>query len=663
VVPLPYPNTRDRNPTITGTGFSNLQSFGPYDNFSWKQNFAGSTTYIAGSHTMKFGVTYSLYRKNENALAGSNEGTFSAFNTPGATASVNATGVTGTVNNNLQLWANFLLGTNATLTQASFDYTADLRQKTFEAFAQDEWRIRRNLTLYYGVRYSFFGSPWDKNGRLTNFVPELFDPADAPDVTGAGNRVPGTGNYCNGLIVNAQNYITGPANFNCTPIASPWGKFIMDAPKTDFAPRVGIAWDPFGKGETSVRAGYGIYHDQVLNGTLLQQIGLNPPYQQTCTVTGINISNAVPGGNCSAAASNTAPNLRGIQADWHTPYMQHWSLDVQHQLTRKTFVSVGYYGSKGTHLIGAFELNALPPGYAISLGPTGCATGASTTPTTWCQQPGTAFFSSAATNILDQIRPYQGYRSLNIVQPRYNSNYHSLQVAGRHQFTSDSYFDLAYTWGRNMTDNLSDRSHAPQNSYDIESEYGRANFDRRHILTMNYVYELPWFSEQRGFAGKLLGGWQMSGIMTFQTGLPFTATTSSFDAAGLGNNPALIAGNRPNQLCDPNEGGAGTFEEWFNTDCFEPNPANSPSVIVPNFVGSAGRSTIEGPGTKRVDFTLAKNIRFGEHMRLQLRAETFNVFNWTNFRALQTNRTNAAFGQVISVRDPRTMQFGIKFYW
>lgn len=661
-VSLPYPNTRDRNTTISGAGFSNLQSFGPYDNFSWKQNLTGSVTYIAGSHTMKFGAMYSLYRKNENALAGSNEGTFSGFNTPGTNQRINATGVTGTVNNNLQLWANFLMGTNATLTQASFDYTADLRQKTFEAYAQDEWRVRNNLTVYYGVRYSFFGSPWDKNGRLTNFVPELWDASQAPQVTGAGNRVPGTGNYCNGLIANAQNYTTGPANFNCTPIASPWGKFIMDAPKNDFAPRIGFAWDPFGKGTTSIRTGYGIYHEQVLNGTLLQQIGLNPPYQQTCTVTGVNIANPVPGGNCNVAASNVAPNLRGIQADWQTPYMQHWSLDFQQQLDNKTFLSVGYYGSKGVHLIGGFEQNTLPPGYAISLGATGCAVGASTTPTAPCQVAGTAFFSSAATSILDQIRPFRGYRSLNIVQTRYNSNYHSAQVSFKRRFTGDSYFDLAYTWSKNLTDNLSDRSHAPQNSYDIKSEYGLANFDRRHILTMNYVYELPFYRSQQGFAGKVLGGWQASGIMTFQSGLPFTVVTSSFDAAGLGNSPALISGNRPTMLCDPNEGGAQTQQQWFNTSCFALNPLSSATNIA-NVPGSAGRSTILGPGTKRVDFTLAKNIRFTENLRLQLRAEVFNIFNWTNFRGLSLNRTAANFGQVISVRDPRTMQFAAKFYW
>lgn len=660
---LPYTNERDRVSTISGNGFSALQGFGPYDNFSWKQNFTGTLTWIKGSHQMKFGAIYSLYRKNENALAGNNEGIFSGFNTPGATARVNAPGVTGTVNNNLQLWANFLLGTNVSLTQASFDYTADLRQKTFEWFAQDEWKVRRNLTFYYGVRYSFFGSPWDNNGRLTNFAPELWSSAAAPLVTGAGSRVSGTGkNFCNGIIVNSQNYMTGPASFNCTPISSPWGKFIMDAPKNDYAPRVGLAWDPFGKGETSIRTGYGIYHDQVLNGTLLQQIGLNPPYQQTCTVTGVNITNPVPGGNCTVASSATVSSLRGIQTDWHTPYMQHWSLDIQQQLDKNTLVTVGYYGSKGTHLIGAYELNDLAPGYAISLGNTACAVGASTTPTAPCQVAGAAFTTSASAAILDQIRPYRGYRSLNIIMPRFNSNYHSLQVFGRHTFSSDSEVDVAYTWSKNLSDNQTDRSTAPQDSYDIASEYGRAALDRRHVLTISYIYELPFFRDQKGAAGKFLGGWQLSGIITRQTGLPFTVTTSSFDRSGLGNSPALVSGNRPALLCDPNSGGSQTFENWFNTTCFQPNPSVTTTGIV-NEPGSAGRGIVNGPPTNRVDFTLAKNFRFTESIRLQLRGEAFNIFNWTNYRALSTNVTSGTFGQVTSVRDPRTLQFAAKFYF
>ena len=675
--PFPYPVTRDRAPTLEGTGFSNLQSFGPYDNFSWKQNLNGATTWIKGNHTMKFGAIYSLYRKNENALGGFNEGRYTAFNTPGASAVTLAAGcvvapVTTAQCTQLQQWANFLIGTNATFNQASFDYTADFRQKTFEAFAQDEWKFRPNLTLYIGVRYSFFGSPYDKNGRLTNFVPELWDPAQAPLVTGSGNRVAAAGkNFCNGVIANTQNYTTGPANFNCTPIPSPFGKFVVDAPKNDFAPRVGLAWDPFKNGDTSVRMGYGIYHDQVLNGTLLQHIGLNPPYQVTCNVTGVNIANPVPGGNCAAVAAATAPNLRALQADWETPYMQHWSLDVQRQLFKNTLVTVGYYGSKGTNLIGAFELNEIPAGYAISRGPTGCApfNSNTTTPTGPCQVAGGAFFSTAQSVVLDQLRPYRGYRSINIVQPRFNSNYHSLQVFGQHRFSGSSQVNLAYTWSKNLSDNQTDRSTAPQDSFNTKGDYGRATLDRRHILTANWVYDLPFFNKTPGIVGLLLGGWQFQGIATYQTGLPFTVTTSNYDPAGLGFIPALVAGGRPTIICNPNINGAQTQQQWFDTTCFTPNPpappGNSPTVNsgIPNVVGTSPRGIIEGPANRRVDFTLSKNFNFNEDMRLQLRAESFNVFNWTNFNTMSLNVTATNFGAVLTARDPRTMQFGAKFYW
>lgn len=686
--PLPYQVTRDRVPTLTGTGFSNLQSFGPYDNFSWKQNLSGAVTWIKGNHTMKFGTIYSMYRKNENALAGNNEGIYSAFNTPGATSVLIAPDPDGPGplpggNTVRQQWANFLLGTNATFTQASFDYTADLRQMTFEGYAQDEWKFRPNLTLYFGVRYSFFGSPYDKNGRLTNFVPQLWDPAQAPLVTGAGNRVAAAGkNFCNGIIANAQNYTTGPTNFNCTPIVSPYGKFVVDAPKNDFAPRVGLAWDPFSDGKTSIRTGYGIYHDQVLNGTLLQHIGLNPPYQVTCTVTGINIANPVPGGNCAAAAAATAPNIRALQADWETPYMQHWSLDVQRQIFQNTLVTVGYYGSKGTNLIGAFELNEIPAGYAISRGPTGCATGASTTPTVPCQAPGTAFLSAATTNILDQLRPYRGYRSINVVQPRFNSDYHSLQIFAQHRFSGSSQFNLAYTWSKNLSDNQTDRSTAPQDSFNIAGDYGRAQLDRRHIITANWVYDIPFFDNTRGITGLLLGGWQFQGIATYQTGLPLTVTTSNYDPAGLGFITALVAGGRPTIICNPNANAPHTQQQWIQpvfipnptgtglvlnpSRCFQPNAASLaslPNTNVPNVVGTSPRGVVEGPQNRRVDFVMSKNFNFSEDMRLQLRAESFNVFNWTNFNAISLNVTAANFGAVTSARDPRTFQFGAKFYW
>ncbi len=263
--------------------------------------------------------------------------------------------------------------------------------------------------------------------------------------------------------------------------------------------------------------------------------------------------------------------------------------------------------------------------------------------------------------ILDQIRPYKGYRSITMLEPRFNSNYHSLQVYAQHRFARSSQVNVAYTWSKNLTDEQNDRTNAPQNNYDIRSEYSRAALDRRHVFSLNYIYELPFFSNRHDFAGKVLGGWETSGIVVYNTGLPFTVTTSSYDPAGLGFIPALIAGGRPNLLCDPNAGALHTLQRYFNTSCFQPNPAATATGLS-NTPGSAGRGIINGPPSFRVDFSMIKNIRFGETTNLQLRGEAFNVFNHTNFRSFgSTNVTSGLFGTIGAVRDPRTIQLGVKF--
>ncbi len=681
--PLAYPNTKDIVPIISGNGFSTLTEFGPYNNFSYKHNFAGDMTLVRGNHTFKFGGQYSYYRKNENALAGNNQGIFSGFlNTvPSSVVQANVLAPNAAVGEpnatrrtNFQLFANFLLGNNVAFSQARFDYTADMRQIAIEPYAQDEWRFRKNITVYYGVRYSYFGAPYDRNGRLSNFDPSVFSTASAPQVTGAGNRVVTTGNFCNGLIVNSQNALSA-AN-GCVPTVSPYGKYLLKAPKGDFGPRFGIAWDPFGKGTTSVRTGYGIYYDQVLNGTWEQNIGLNPPYQETFSVSSVSggtgtvattprLDQPVPTGvPVTAGSSVTALSVRALQANWKDPYMQHWSFEVQHQFGSKgdTLLSVGYYGSKGTHLIGAYELNELAPGVALR---SQCASGANTlqTPgvvTALCQTPGTYFGGTlgVSSNILDQIRPYRGYRSINIITPQFNSNYNSLQVLAQKRFSGSSQINVAYTWAKNLTDNQTDRSTAPMNSYNIRLDRGRATLDRRQIFTANYIYDLPILTKRHDLVGNVLGGWEISGIVTLQTGLPNSPLGANYDAAGLGNIPALIAGNRPNTLCDPNANAPHTFEQYFNSACFQTNPTTG--IIPGNNVNTGGRGTIDGPPTKRVDFSLFKNFRFGESVTFQFRAEAFNVFNHTNFRAIQGSVASAVYGQVTTVRDPRTIQFGAK---
>jgi hypothetical protein len=271
-----------------------------------------------------------------------------------------------------------------------------------------------------------------------------------------------------------------------------------------------------------------------------------------------------------------------------------------------------------------------------------------------------------------------------MIQPRFNSNYHSLQVSATQRFSGASQIQIAYTWSKNLTDNQTDRSTAPQNPYDIHSDYGRAQLDRRHVFTANYIYEIPFFNKTTGFAQAVLGGWQISGITTFQTGLPFTPTISSFDASGLGLLGASNSSARPYQYGDPmvagpvmsnpdprchttvSNGGIAadevrTLNMWYNRCAFQ---TSVDTVLVYPFVGdfpgTAGRGVITGPDTFRTDLTLAKSIRFTEDMRLQLRWEVYNVFNKTNFVGFSTTPVTA-IPTISSFRDPRTMQFGIKF--
>jgi hypothetical protein len=652
-VPLPFTNTRQRVPTLTGIGFTGIAGFGPYDNFSSNHAAHANASLIKGTHTSKFGVAFSRYRKHENALGGFNEGQFSAFPTTGAPTTGNnpATGqpFTQAQRNILQQWAWFLLGGPATFVQHKLDITADLRNRNWEAYGQDEWRARPNLTLYYGLRYSFFGQPYDANNHLSNFDPRAFNPARAMQVDAAGNRVPNTGDPLNGLIVNTTDTSLGG-----TP--SPYGKYVARAPKTNFAPRVGLAWDPFGKGRTAVRTGYGIYHDQVLVGIWLQNIGINPPYNESVTINSTTLDN--PTGGTVFVSPSVPAQIRAVDPEWKTPYYQHWSLDVQHQLFSKTLFTIGYFGSKGTHLPGIVDINLLPPGYALTQQCRNASNALVPCQARDAQGIPVPFTTAAQELILDQIRPYRGWRAINMIQTRFDSNYHSMQFYLEQRLSGVSQVRLAYTWSKALTTSQTDRSSPPQNPYDIRSEYARSQLDRRHVLSVDWIYDLPWFSSQRGFVGRLLGGWRLSGIATAVSGLPFVASTSAWDPAGIG---FLHAGTptsgRPDVICDPNEGAPGTLDEFFNTRCFQ----NTPAAFVR--AGTANRGSINGPPTYRVDLTLSRRIHFNESMGLQLRGEVFNIFNHTNFRTISTNITAANFGDVTTTRDPRVLQLGLKFYF
>lgn len=611
-IQLAFPEQLTRVPDLAFAESTALSGFGPYRDFSHNYNWFDNLSYNHGRHTFKFGFQYNWYQKSENAGSG-NEGSFS-FN------DLNPAGA----NTLDQEWANFLLGNVSTFTQTNQDFRAEIREHQWELYAQDTFRFKPNLTLMYGLRYSRLNQPTDANGHATGFDPQLYDPAKAPQIDPAtGLIVQGTGTALNGIIIGGQN--------------SPFGDQVVRHHTEDFGPRVGLAWDPFKTGKTSIRSGYGIFYDSPMVGTQEDGEFSNPPFVQSVT-----ISNTILNNPASVLPNlNLAPPALTVQeANWRQPYVQEWNLDVQREVISKLFVDVGYFGNKGTHLVGEIDINEPQPLAYVAAGiPAPIKSGLSTAR-------------------LNAVRPYLGYDAINTFSSRFDSNYHALQASVQKRFMGNSSIAVNYTYSHAITNAQSD-VRVPQNTYNLAAERGEAQFDRRHVLTANYVYELPFYKDQARLVGHALGGWEVSGIVYANSGLPLTATSGlSIDPAGLGLlDPNSGAGRRPDQISNPNVNAPHTFDQWFNTAAF----VNPPSAAGPP--GNAPRGSIKGPGLQRWDISLFKNTKLRESMNLQFRAEAFNIFNHTNFDGVTTSKLSSLFGRISSTRDPRIMQLGLKLYF
>jgi hypothetical protein len=642
---LPFTPSLQRQPTVSFLQtFSGVSGFGPYDDFNRNHTAFGNVTKVLGRHTFKSGVTYHHYQKTENN-AGNNAGTFQ-FDSPGAIVPTGISSTEAAARRAAQAWANFLMGRVTTFTQASADLTPDIRAHQLELFGQDEFRIRQNLTLNYGVRYVQYRQPIDSKGELDNFDPRRWNPANAPLVSAttgliivdsAGN--PTQGDPLNGIIIGGKN--------------SPYGSKVANEDNNAFEPRIGVSWDPLKNGKTAVRAGYGISHDFIAFGNYELNIFSNPPFVQNITISNTSFDN--PGSVLPSI--NAAPRtLRAIGLPFKTPYVQQWSLDLQQELTADMLLDVGYYASKGSHLPGFIDLNQpLPGAYISQLG---------------ISAPITA---GTATTRLNAIRPFRGYGPISDFVDIFNSNYNSLQTSFQKRWRDGSLVKLSYTWAHNLgdvdpttpagysTSSNSGVGHtAPQNTYNIPAEYGPTSLDRRNVFSGDFVYNLPFFRTQQGVIGHALGGWEISGIVTFNSGIPLTprnnipaGASAAVDFAGqgcLGSSPCIVS---PNQVGDPNAGAPHTIAQWFNTSAFVPN-------TTPGAPGNARKGSIIAPGFQRVDLSLFKNIKITERVGTQFRFETFNTLNHTNFNAVNTQFGSALFGQVTNDRGPRLVQLGLK---
>lgn len=460
------------------------------------------------------------------------------------------------------------------------------------------------------MRYSFIPPPHVPDNVLTNFLPQLFDPLNAMQIDpNNGNIIPGTGDPLNGIIIGT--------------IKSPYGSAVQTTSYNNIAPRFSFSWDPFKTGKTAIRGGYGMFYDR-WRSAIAQQSG-NPPFN-----TAVTLNSAPP----EAALSFSDPTLGeveppltpvdffGLGDPYPIPTMQQWNLGVQREVLKGTLLDVSYVGSAGTHLLQGVNINQPLPGEAARQGVD-----------------------------VNFVRPYPGLANIQLRQPTANSRYHSLQVSMRGQLREQLTFQTAYTWSKNMTDSTSDResSDRAQNSRNLQAEWGRSGNDRTHVLTLSYVWTLPFFKNSQGLVKGALGGWEVSGISTFWTGNPVTPRLSD-DIAGIGGGTR----QRPDCVGDPNRirRDPRSALPIFDTSAF--------AIPALGTFGNCGRSVLPTPGANNWDMSFFKSFTLHENVSLQFRSEFFNIFNHAQFSDYGWGVQSDSFGIADTARDPRIVQFGLK---
>ncbi|MCI0626618.1 MAG: TonB-dependent receptor [Acidobacteria bacterium] len=494
-------------------------------------------------------------------------------------------------------FADFLLGTTSATGRVSKNVEAEPQNSRYAAFVQDDWNATPNLTLNLGLRYEYAGLFVNGRGDMANFYPNL----------GKVVVLRGTGEprlLATLPIVDGQSVGLDPGNY-------------LNKDRNNFAPRLGFAFRPFGTTRFVVRGSYGIFYNVIGGYSGNFQVALNPPFLVAETfepapgaVPSLTFERAFPGvGNIPAS-----PGLNAISANRRNPYHQQWNFTLEHEVLPNTAVRASYVGNKGTHLERLFNLNDPPP----------------------------------APGAVQPRRPYQPFGPITYYESGRDAITHQLQLGALRRFSSGVAFQFEYQF----TKALGEQIHilAPMDNRNTRLDRGNLDTIRQHFAAINYIYDLPfgrgkrYLSSTSGLAAALLGGWQIAGISTFGSGEPYSVTFTS-TVLGWPSSRADIIGNP--KVNDP------TTQRWFNPTAFAvPSPFN---------YGNSARNMLFGPGFFNWDAALFKNTQLTERLRLEFRAEFFNILNHPNFGVPASNiSVPATVGRISSATDPRDIQFGLR---
>jgi Carboxypeptidase regulatory-like domain/TonB-dependent Receptor Plug Domain len=611
---------------------------------AWLSSARTNLTWIRGDHSMKAGFYIEQSRNSEGSGgvgAGPWAGQFT-FNTD-----------TSNPFDTNYSYANALLGTFQNYTEIDAFSEVKGRRMISEFYLQDTWRANRRLTFDYGVRFLWY-QPWHSGQPASVFVPERYDPAQAPrlyqparinnvsvaldPVTGrtlpnvfVGTFVEGTGNRANGMVTNTDpDYPLG----------------FRDNQGIEPEPRLGVAYDLTGDSRMALHASVGIYHNPHVNANGMDAMARNPPVQNTPSIIYGTMDTLLAVGAAGAFA-NRPSNVFGIERDAKTPTSYNYSVGVQREMGWGTVLDVTYAGFQMRHGEMEGNINPVPDGARfLDINPQNA-------------DPRTPTSAKPA----EFLRPYSGYQNITMRSHFGEASYNSVQVQLNRRYINGLQFAVAYTLGKTKGNGTGFNPLRMDPWWNDAPESG-TQFQN---LVINYTWDVPNGSGiwSNAFTRGLLDGWQLSGDTAFVSGDwagASTSTTDNFDfTGGDGGTRPRISGETQctSGNCDPTPGGGGSY---FNVAAFS-------RLTGRGDIGNAPRAFFRMPPIVLSNMSVFKNFQLGGGRRIQFRWEAYNVFNQVNWSGLNTNaqfnpageQVNASFGQATSARSARVMQGAIRF--